>query len=141
MFCCAHITKELIRLHWIAFTLVIRMKQGFWPHLGHFSAIFIIYSHKLYIFIYIHFCVLYFYNINQLPTWISFVFSWPFMVFIKYTTMYKVHMHAAAIRKLSFGFVYVGEMILLLMDYLPIHKNNKNLLSALAELTSTQQES
>ena len=53
---------------------------------------------------------------------ISFVFSWPFMVFIKYTTMYKVHMHAAAIRKLSHGCVYVREMILLLMDYLPIHK-------------------
>ena len=69
------------------------------------------------------------------------MFSWPFMVFFKYTTMYKVHMHAAAIRKLSYGCVYVREMILLLMDYLPINKNNKSLLSALVDSTSTQQES
>ena len=81
------------------------------------------------------------------------MFAWPFMVFIKYTTMYKVHMHAAAIRKLLYGFVYVREMTLLLklVDYLPIHmhkpynnytcKNNKNLLSALVESTSPQQES
>ena len=33
------------------------------------------------------------------------------MLYINYLTMYKVHMHAGAIRKLLYGFAYVGEII------------------------------
>ena len=42
---------------------------------------------------------------------------------VKYPTMYKVHMHAGAIRKLVYGCAYVREKIhpLKLMDYLPVH--------------------
>ena len=31
------------------------------------------------------------------------------MLYIKYLTMHKVHMHAGAIRQLLYGFVYVRE--------------------------------
>ena len=33
------------------------------------------------------------------------------MFYIKHLTMYKVHMHAGAIRKLLYGCVYVREII------------------------------
>ena len=44
------------------------------------------------------------------------------MFYIKYLTMYKLHMHADAIRKLLHGCAYVREIIhsLKLVDYLPI---------------------
>ena len=37
------------------------------------------------------------------------MFSSPLMVFIKYITMYKVHMHSGEMRKLLYAFVYVRE--------------------------------
>ena len=45
------------------------------------------------------------------------------MIYIKYLTMCKVHMHAGAIRKLLYGCGYVQEIIhlLKLVDYLPLH--------------------
>ena len=45
------------------------------------------------------------------------------MFYIKYLTMYKVHMHAGAIRQLSYGCAYVQEVIhsQKLVDYLPVH--------------------
>ena len=45
------------------------------------------------------------------------------MFYIKYLTMYKVHMHAGAIRKLLFGFVFVRMIIhsLKLVGYLLLH--------------------
>ena len=45
------------------------------------------------------------------------------MFYIKYLIMYKVHMHAGAIRKLLYGCAYVLEIIhsLKLVDYLPVH--------------------
>ena len=45
------------------------------------------------------------------------------MFYVKYLTMYKVHMHAGDIIKLLYGCAYVREIIhlLKLMDYLPIH--------------------
>ena len=39
------------------------------------------------------------------------------MFYIKYLTMYKVHMHAGAIRQLLYGCAYVRETILKLVDY------------------------
>ena len=41
------------------------------------------------------------------------------MLYIKYLTAYKVHMHAGAIRKLLYGCVYVREIKL--VAYLPVH--------------------
>ena len=45
------------------------------------------------------------------------------MFYIKYLTIYKLHDHAGAIRKLLYGCVYVREIIhsLNLVDYLPVH--------------------
>ena len=45
------------------------------------------------------------------------------MVYIKYPTMHKVHMHAGAIRQLLYGCTYVREIIhsLKLVDYLIVH--------------------
>ena len=45
------------------------------------------------------------------------------MFYIKYLTMYKLHMHAGAIRKLLYGCAYEREIIhsLKLVDYLPVH--------------------
>ena len=53
------------------------------------------------------------------------------MFYIKYLTMYKVHMHSGAIRKLLYGCAYVREIVSLLrlVECLPIptHKPyNKN---------------
>ena len=55
------------------------------------------------------------------------------MFYIKYLTMYKVHMHAGAIRQLLYGYAYVRELTnsLKLVDNLPVHThkpyNNLNL--------------
>ena len=45
------------------------------------------------------------------------------MFYIKYLTMYKVHMHAGAIRQLLYGCMYVREIIYLLklMNYPLVH--------------------
>ena len=40
------------------------------------------------------------------------------MFYIKYLTMYKVHMHAGAIRMCLYGCAYVREIISLNMDFL-----------------------
>ena len=44
------------------------------------------------------------------------------MFYIKYLTMYKVHMHGGATRQLLHGCAYVREIIheLKLVDYLPV---------------------
>ena len=53
--------------------------------------------------------------------------------YIKYLTLYKVYMHAGAIRKILNGFAYVWEIIhsLKLVDYMYLlvhtHKPYKNL--------------
>ena len=43
--------------------------------------------------------------------------------YINYLSMYKVHMHAGAIRKLLYGCAYGREIIhsLKLVDYLPVY--------------------
>ena len=45
------------------------------------------------------------------------------MFYIKYLTMYKMHMHAGVISKLLYGCAYVQKIIhsLKLVDYLPVH--------------------
>ena len=51
------------------------------------------------------------------------------MLYIKYLTMYKVHMHAGAIRKLVYGCTCVREIIhsLKLVDYLPVQSTNQTI--------------
>ena len=59
------------------------------------------------------------------------------MFYIKYLTMYELHMHAGPIRKLLYGCAHVREIIhsLKLVDYLPVHThkpyNNLHLKSEL----------
>ena len=45
------------------------------------------------------------------------------LIYIKYLTMHKVHMHAGVIWQLLYGCAYVREIIhsLRVVDYLPVH--------------------
>ena len=45
------------------------------------------------------------------------------MFYIKYLTIHKMHMHAGAIRQISYSCAYVREIInsTKLMDYHPVH--------------------
>ena len=64
------------------------------------------------------------------------------MLYIKYLTIHKVHMHTVAIRQLLYGCAYVREIIhpLKLVYYPPVHThkpyNNLHLLSAMASVFS-----
>ena len=51
------------------------------------------------------------------------------MFYIKYLTVYKVHMHVGAKKKLLYVCVYVLEIInsLKLVNYLPIHTHTQSI--------------
>ena len=64
------------------------------------------------------------------------------MLYIKYLTIHKVHMHAGAIRQLLYGCAYVRKIInsLKLVDYPPVHThkpyNNLHFLSVMTSVFS-----
>ena len=60
------------------------------------------------------------------------------MLYIKYLTMHKVHMHAGAIRQLLYGCAYIREIIhsLKLVDYPPVHAHKPYNISASVLLVS-----
>ena len=64
------------------------------------------------------------------------------MVYIRYLTMHKVHMHAGAIKQLLYGCAHVQEVIhsLKLVDYLPLHThtpyNNLHILTSITKINT-----